>query len=138
MPDRLNACLFYIHQSITYLAFIFQEDGSLKNVHEPTPSEINELVRLGFAMTGNKSEISFGNEWGISRLHNWLKDILPVPSKQLDLLSDAEEHQYPWRLLKASRSRLQLYHELPDGYDVISAKGSKSKGWQDSKLYFGK
>ena len=29
------------------------------------------------------------------------------------------------------------HRELPDGVNLISAKGGKSKGWQDSKLYFG-
>jgi hypothetical protein len=68
-----------------------------------------------------------------------LRDILPAPFEKInDLLKpDVSDHSYIWRLLKASRSHLELHREAPDGYDMISAKGSKSKGWQDSKLFFG-
>ncbi|KAF8494785.1 hypothetical protein JB92DRAFT_2995342 [Gautieria morchelliformis] len=47
---------------------------------------------------------------------------------------DSWDHQ--WRLLKTRRSHLELHREMPDGYDVKSVKGCKSKGWQDTKLFF--
>jgi hypothetical protein len=100
--------------------------------------QVDELVRLGFAKIGNRGDHKFSNEWDTDQLDDWLCNTLPTPFKQLELLNpDVHEHNYLWRLLKASRSCLELHRESPDGYDMISAKGSKSKGWQDSKLFFG-
>jgi hypothetical protein len=125
--------------SFTHVNFIIQPDESLANWREPNPSQIDELVKLGFATIGNKGDLKFGNEWNTKRIDEWLQDLLPVVFEWLDILSDdQDEGKYPWQLLKANRSRLQLHHELPDRYDVLDAKGSKSKGWQDSKLFFGK
>ena len=40
-------------------------------------------------------------------------------------------------VLKSHQLHLSFHRELPDGIDLISTKGGKSKGWQDSKIYFG-
>ena len=70
-------------------------------------------------------------------MDEWLRELLPAAFKQVRESDHDEELEYNWRLLKSNRSHLSFHRELPDGVDLISAKGGKSKGWQDSKLYFG-
>ena len=83
---------------------------------------------------GSRGDIQFGNEWSTRRLDAWLQELLPAAFKHNDLAPDEE---YTWRLLKSHQSHLSFHRKLPDGVDLVSVKGGKSKGWQDSKIYFG-
>ncbi|KAF8502413.1 hypothetical protein JB92DRAFT_2833633 [Gautieria morchelliformis] len=99
-------------------------DGMLKHTAEPTPQQIDELVKLGFAMIGSKGELWFGKEWDTARLDQWLQDTLPVPFECIDLMADVPDVDPHWQLLR-----------IPHSYDFIDAKGSRGKSWHDSKLY---
>ncbi|KAF8583069.1 hypothetical protein K439DRAFT_106164 [Ramaria rubella] len=68
-------------------------------------------------------------------LDDWLRETLLIAFDQIEAVPGALEDEFPRRLLKSSRSHLELHRERPDGYDAMSAKG-KNKGWQDSKLFF--
>ena len=70
-------------------------------------------------------------------MDEWLRELLPAAFKTVCEPVQDEELEYSWRLLKSNCSHHSFHRELPDGVDLISAKGRKSKGWQDSKLYFG-
>ncbi|KAF8480615.1 hypothetical protein JB92DRAFT_3133120 [Gautieria morchelliformis] len=100
---------------ITILPHGLDDDGSLKHATEPTPQQIDELVKLGLATIGSHSQHKFGDNWDTNQI---------------------DDHKYQWRLLKAHRWHLELHREMPEGYDVKSAKGCQSKGWQDTKLFF--
>ncbi|KAF8514662.1 hypothetical protein JB92DRAFT_2918268 [Gautieria morchelliformis] len=92
---------------IIFLPYGLNEDGSLISTDEPTAQQIDELAKLRYAAIGSRNQYKFGDSW---------------------------DHQ--WRLLKTRRSHLELHREMPDRYDVKSVKGCKSKGWQDTKLFF--
>ena len=104
---------------------------------EPDFERIDELFKVGLAKVGGRGDIQFGNEWSTRRVDEWLRELLPAAFKTVCEPVQDEELEYSWRLLKSNRSHLSFHRELPDGVDLISAKGGKSKGWQDSKLYFG-
>jgi len=87
------------------------------------------------AKIGQPGDLKFNSGWDAPQLDRWLRQILPTA---FDLISESADHEYPLWLLKLSRSKLALHREIPDGYDAVSAKGHKGKGWQDSKLLFGK
>ena len=103
---------------------------------EPDFEQIDELSKVGLAKVGGQGDIQFGNEWSTRRVDEWLRELLPPAFKNVRE-PDQDELDFSWRLLKSNRSNLSFHRELPDGIDLISAKGGKSKGWQDSKLYFG-
>ncbi|KAF8513273.1 hypothetical protein JB92DRAFT_2830424 [Gautieria morchelliformis] len=113
-----------------------KDDGSLKHPTELTPQQIDELMKLGFTTIRSRSQHKFGDNWNTSQIDKWLCEALPVPFERLDLIADLPDHKYQWRLLKACRWHLELHCEMPKGYDMKSAKGCKSKGWQDTKLFF--
>ena len=83
---------------------------------------------------GSQGDIQFGNEWSTRRLDVWLQEILLAAFEH----NCVPEEDYVWWLLKSHHSHLSFYREFLDGVDLISAKGGKGKGWQDSKIYFGK
>ncbi|KAF8504064.1 hypothetical protein JB92DRAFT_3123106 [Gautieria morchelliformis] len=100
------------------------------------------LIQEGLDADGNLNDdtqagdLEFGSNWSTRKLDEWLRMILPIAFDHLDMQMDADDPEaYTWRLCKANRSRLELHRELPDGIDFKDAKGGKSKGWQDSKLY---
>jgi hypothetical protein len=113
-----------------------QEDGELFDNSEPSVQRLDLLVKAGFAKFGNKGDLKFGNEWCTRKLDEWLRGILPEAFEKIDATIETEDG-YAWRLLKASRARLHFHRETPDGYDFVQAKGGKSKGWQESKLFLG-
>ncbi|KAF8573954.1 hypothetical protein K439DRAFT_1624706 [Ramaria rubella] len=110
-------------------------DGYLNQTSEASPLQIDKLIELGFAKIGSRGILKFGNEWDTQMLDDWLRETLPIAFDQIEAVPGALDDEYPWRLLKSSRSHLELHRERPDGYDAMSAKG-KNKGWQDSKLFF--
>lgn len=99
---------------------------------ESNTKQIDELAKMGLAKVGSWGDIQFGNEWSTQKLNKWLQEILPAAFKH-DL---APGEEYIWWLLKSHRSHLSFHCEFPDGIDLVSVKGGKSKGWQDSKIYF--
>jgi hypothetical protein len=115
-----------------------KEEGELLNDDKLSIQWLNLLVKAGFALFGNHSKIQFANKRSTRRLDQCLRELLLDTFEQIDATSSDNEDGYAWWLLKASHSHLQFHHETPDGYDFISAKGGKSKGWQEAKLYFGK
>jgi hypothetical protein len=100
-------------------------------------ARVEKLVEDGFAKIGNRGDLQFGTSWSTPRLDEWLRDLLPRAFEHLDTQTYplGERPRYPWRLLKASRSALDLYAAVADGVDFQNAKGGKSKGWQDSRIY---
>jgi hypothetical protein len=114
---------------------ISQDDGELISKAEPSITRIDQLVKLGLAMIGNRDELQFSLEWGTDLLDQWLRETLPQGFKLLDA-QDANDG-FTWRLLKAKRSQLELHREEPDGYDFDNAKACKSKAWQENKIYLG-
>ncbi|KAF8531041.1 hypothetical protein JB92DRAFT_2854714 [Gautieria morchelliformis] len=122
---------------IIFLPYGLNEDGSLISTNEPTAQQIDELAKLGYAAIGSRNQYKFGDSWDVDRIDQWLRETLPLPFEQLDIAAaDLPDHKHQWRLLKTRRSHLELHHEMPDGYDVKSVKGCKSKGWQDTRLFF--
>lgn len=115
----------------------FQADGTLKNTAVPTPQQLDELVKLGFAGIGIKGQYRFGKDWDTARLDQWLQETLPVPFERISLMSDIPDMEYHWRLLRVNRTHVELYRENPDGYDFVDARGSRGKSWHDSRLYVG-
>ncbi|KAF8580861.1 hypothetical protein K439DRAFT_1619442 [Ramaria rubella] len=111
-------------------------DGSLNHTVEPLLLQIDKLVDLGFAKIGGRGDLKFENDWNTQMIDDWLQEMLPIVFENIKAIPSVFEDEYPWWLLRTSRSHLELHREKPDGYDAISAKG-KSKGWQDSKLFFG-
>ncbi|KAF8575067.1 hypothetical protein K439DRAFT_1546016 [Ramaria rubella] len=81
-------------------------DGYLNHTREASPLQIDKLIELGFAKI----------------------EALPIMFDQIETVPGALKDEFPWRLLKLSRSHLELYHERPDGYDAMSAKGKKPRG----------
>ncbi|KAF8590168.1 hypothetical protein K439DRAFT_1612167 [Ramaria rubella] len=110
-------------------------DGSLNHTVEPSLLQIDKLVDLGFAKIGGRGDLKFENDWDTQMLDDWLREMLPIAFENIKAVPGVFEDEYPWWLLRTSRSHLELHREKPDGYDAMSAKG-KSKGWQDSKLFF--
>ncbi|KAF8498394.1 hypothetical protein JB92DRAFT_3125312 [Gautieria morchelliformis] len=112
-------------------------DGNLNDDSEPSLQRVEQLVKLGFARYGAQAgDLESGSNWSTRKLDEWLRMILPIAFDHLDTQMDADDPEaYTWRLCKANRSHLELHRELPDGIDFKDAKGGKSKGWQDSKLY---
>ena len=110
----------------------------MRNEYEPSPSQLDELVKQGFGMIGNKGDIMFRISWDSEKLHNWLRGLLPVPFERLDILWDEDNYPYPWRLLQENHGWLKLQSQVPQGYDFVNAKSAKGKPWQDGKLYVGK
>ena len=108
----------------------------LHEVVTPDFKQIDELSKVGLAKVGGRSDIQFRNEWSTRWVDEWLRGLPPATFKEVGE-PDQDKLEYSWRLLKSKRLHLSFHCELPDGVDLISAKGRKSKGWQDSKPYFG-
>ncbi|KAF8503160.1 hypothetical protein JB92DRAFT_2833419 [Gautieria morchelliformis] len=108
--------------------------GKLNETAEPNLQRIDQLSKAGFPIFGSPGELEFSNQWSHRKLDEWLREMLPIAFEYMDEVAK-DGGEVTWRLLKASRSRLSLHREVPDGYDFVDAKGGKSTGWQDSKLY---
>ncbi|KAF8484138.1 hypothetical protein JB92DRAFT_2837099 [Gautieria morchelliformis] len=99
----------------------------------PRPSNL-QLSKAGFAIFSSPGELECSNQWSHQKLDEWLREMLPIAFEYMyEVAKDGGE--VTWHLLKASHLRLSLNHEVPNRYDFVDAKGGKSKGWQDSKLY---
>jgi hypothetical protein len=98
LPDGLNVSNSIV-LFLTTSDFLFQDDRTLKNIIEPNPQQIDELIRLGYATIGNRGEHKFGNDWDTDRLDDWLCDMLPAPFEQIHELlnpSEALDHPHLW------------------------------------------
>lgn len=105
---------------------------------EPNSQLVGQLVKYGLAKIANaQGELQFSNHWKAAEIHQWLKQCLPEAFDYIDLLPEDLESTYPWQLLKTTRKHFELERNTPDGWDLLSAKAGKSKGWYESKLYFG-
>ncbi|KAF8580562.1 hypothetical protein K439DRAFT_1619675 [Ramaria rubella] len=135
MASKDTKKMFTEIRLVAILPYGLDTDGSLNHTIESLPPQINKLVELGFAKIGRRGVLKFGNELDMQILDDWLHETLPIAFEHIEALPAAFEDEYAWRLFKTSRSHFELHRERPDGYDAMSAKG-KSKGWQDSKLFF--
>ncbi|KAF8526717.1 hypothetical protein JB92DRAFT_3108133 [Gautieria morchelliformis] len=91
-------------------------------------------LQAGFAIFSSPGELECSNQWSHQKLDEWLREMLPIAFEYMyEVAKDGGE--VTWHLLKASHLRLCLNNEVPNRYDFVDAKGGKSKGWQDSKIY---
>ncbi|KAF8505007.1 hypothetical protein JB92DRAFT_3122826 [Gautieria morchelliformis] len=88
--------------------------GKLNETAEPNLQRIDQLSKAGFAIFGSPGELELSNQWSHRKLDEWLREMLPIAFEYMDEVAK---------------------DGVPDGYDFVDAKGGKSKGWQDSKLY---
>ncbi|KAF8490487.1 hypothetical protein JB92DRAFT_3008900 [Gautieria morchelliformis] len=122
---------------IIFLPYGLNEDGSLISTDEPTAQQMDELAKFRYAAIGSRNQYKSGDSWDVDRIDQWLRETLPLPFERLDIAAaDLPDHKHQWRLLKTRRSHPELHCEMPDRYDVKSVKWCKSKGWQDTKLFF--
>ncbi|KAF8496301.1 hypothetical protein JB92DRAFT_3099739 [Gautieria morchelliformis] len=109
---------------IIFLPYRLNEDGSLISTDEPTAQQIDELVKLGYAAIGSHNQYKFSDRWDVNWIDQWLRETLPLSFERLDIAAaDLPDHKHQWRLLKTRWSHLELHR-------------CKSKGWQDTKLFF--
>ncbi|KAJ7886277.1 hypothetical protein B0H13DRAFT_2342924 [Mycena leptocephala] len=107
-------------------------EGDLRITQCPTAGKVEDLLKKKFAVlkTPDKKDLEFNPNWTQKRIDKWLRELLPLLFKFLDLRYPGVV--YHWVLLgKDQRSLFVMDRETTTGAELDEAKGPSGRKFQD-------